>query len=151
MSGSTLTPDDFRTLRTAWSMARVRRHVDTTRRTLGPTTVPIATLMREQWELAHQSPSGQSSSIVAADPHHQFRQTVVAITAGHRIAEHHRFQMTTVHVLVGRVRVAAGATASEATSDDLLVMPRAPHSLTALTDSVVLLTSIGVATEFPRP
>jgi len=150
MPGSTLTPDDFRTLRTAWSIARVRRDVDSVRKTPSSKMVPIAALVREQWERARTSPRGQSSSIVATDPSHQFRQTVLAVTEGHRIAEHHEFQMTTVHVLVGQVRVASGTTVSTATCGDLLVMPRTPHSLTAVRDSVVLLTSIGVALEPPR-
>lgn len=149
MPGSTLRPDDFRTLRTAWSIARVRRDVASIRKTPGSKRVPIAALVREQWERARTSPRGQSSSIVATDPSRQFRQTVLAVTEGHRIAEHHDFQMTTVHVLVGQVRVASGTTVSTATCGDLLVMPRTPHSLTAVRDSVVLLTSIGVARSHP--
>lgn len=45
-----------------------------------------------------------------------------------------------VHVLRGRVLLAAGGQTWEGRDGDLLIVPDAPHSLQALQDSAVLLT-----------
>jgi quercetin dioxygenase-like cupin family protein len=45
-----------------------------------------------------------------------------------------------VHVLSGRVRLAAGEVSWDASAGDLLVVPAGRHGLAALEDATVLLT-----------
>lgn len=65
---------------------------------------------------------------------------MVALAAGTSLAEHENPGEVTVFVLDGRVRLASAAAAWEGRKGDLLVVPRARHSLEALTDAAVLLT-----------
>lgn len=150
VSPTTLSTHDIRTLRAAWSIARSSRNLNASSQTANATKVSIAAVMREQWDRAHQSPRGHSAATIEAAPADAFRHSIVAITAGNRINEHHGLGTTTVHVLVGRVRVACATESSEASSGELLVLPQAPHSVTALEDSAVLLTIATPAQENPR-
>lgn len=68
------------------------------------------------------------------------RQTLIALRAGERLDDHENPGEATVHVLRGRVRLTAGTVSGEAGEGDLLPVPDARHSLTAVDDSVVLLT-----------
>lgn len=70
------------------------------------------------------------------------RQTVIALTKDAALAEHTSPGEASVYVLRGRVSLAAGAESWEGRDGDLLLVPDSPHSLTALTDSVVLLTVV---------
>src|SRR6516165_10854716 len=63
------------------------------------------------------------------------RQTVIALAKDAALAEE-----ASLYVLRGRVTLAAGADSWEGREGDLLLIPDAPHSLTALADSAVLLT-----------
>ena len=92
--------------------------------------------------LAHAagSGSGRSAHTVVGGHGRTLRQTVVALVGGQRLDEHENPGEATVHVLRGRVRLAAGDDAAEGGAGELLVVPDARHSLEALEDSVVLLT-----------
>jgi len=70
------------------------------------------------------------------------RQTVIALAEGAALAEHTSPGEATLYVLRGRVTLAAGADSWEGREGDLLVLPDAPHSLTARADSAVLLTVV---------
>jgi quercetin dioxygenase-like cupin family protein len=70
------------------------------------------------------------------------RQTVIALAKGAALAEHASPGEATLYVLRGRVTLAAGTESWEGRDGDLLVIPDAPHSLTALADSAVLLTVV---------
>lgn len=71
---------------------------------------------------------------------HVLRQTVIALTAGHGLAEHGSPGEGTVHVLSGRVRLRTADAGWDGCGGDLLTVPAARHSLDALEDSVVLLS-----------
>ena len=150
MSPTTLSTHDIRTLRAAWSIARSSRNLDASSQAVKAPKVSIAAVMREQWDHAHRSPRGHSSAAIDAAPADRFRHSVVAITAGNRINEHHGLGTTSLHVLIGRVRVACATESSEVSSGELVVLPRSPHSVTALEDSAVLLTIATPAQENPR-
>jgi quercetin dioxygenase-like cupin family protein len=68
------------------------------------------------------------------------RQTVLALVAGQRLDEHENPGEATLHVLHGRVRLAAGDIAEEGQTGDLLVIPDARHILETLEETAVLLT-----------
>jgi quercetin dioxygenase-like cupin family protein len=71
---------------------------------------------------------------------HLLYQSVIALARGQRIEEHHNPGEASVQVLRGRVRVTAGDDTTDGSPGQLLIVPGARHSLTALEDSVVLLT-----------
>lgn len=95
---------------------------------------------RQQMEGARTASSGRSAKTVYGGHEHVLRQTVIALLDGRQLSEHENPGEATVHVLRGRVRLAAGDVSWEGSAGDLLVVPDAPHSLTALADAAVLLT-----------
>ena len=70
------------------------------------------------------------------------RQTVIALAKDAALAEHASPGEATLYVLRGRVTLTAGTASWEGREGDLLVIPDAPHSVTALADSAVLLTVV---------
>lgn len=97
---------------------------------------------REQGGQARAHASGRAAATVYGGHEHQLRQTVIALVSGATLAEHANPGEATVQVLSGRVRLDSGQTSWEGRSGDLLVVPAAPHSLTALEDASVLLTVV---------
>lgn len=67
-------------------------------------------------------------------------QTLIALLAGSTLADHENHGQATVLVVRGRVRLTVGDSFSEGAPYDLLAVPAAVHGLTAVEDSVVLLT-----------
>ena len=100
----------------------------------------LTALAREQLELAQRASSGRSASTVYGGHEHTLRQTVIALEAGQVLEEHENPGEAPVHVLRGRVRLAAGETSWEGSTGDLLVVPDSRHTLEALEASAVLLT-----------
>jgi len=98
-------------------------------------------LAREQLERATDEPSGRSSSTVFGGHEHVLRQTVIALREGSSLTEHNSPGEATIIVLSGRVRLSAGSTSWEGRKGDLLVIPPERHSLEALKDTVVVLTT----------
>jgi len=66
---------------------------------------------------------------------------VVALREGSSLTEHNSPGEATIIVLSGRVRLSAGSTSWEGRKGDLLVIPEARHSLEALEDTVIVLTT----------
>lgn len=97
-------------------------------------------LAREHLERARQAGAGRSAETVYGGHEHTLRQTVVALTAGTTLADHENPGEATVHVLSGRVRLAAGDDSWDGRDGDLIVIPPAVHNLHAVTDAAVLLT-----------
>jgi quercetin dioxygenase-like cupin family protein len=100
----------------------------------------LTALVRQQLELARAASSGRSSATVYGGHEHQLRQTVIALAAGQTLNEHENPGEATVHVLHGRVRLAAGNTSWDGTAGDLLIVPDSRHNLEALEEAAVLLT-----------
>ena len=98
-------------------------------------------LAREHLERATDEPSGRSSSTVFGGHEHVLRQTVIALREGSSLTEHNSPGEATIIVLSGRVRLSAGSTSWEGRKGDLLVIPPERHSLEALTDTVIVLTT----------
>ena len=100
----------------------------------------LTALAREQLKIARQASSGRSAHTVYGGHDHVLRQTLIALTASHKLDEHDNPGEATLHVLHGRVRLNAGDLSWEGSPGDLLIVPAARHSLDALEDSTVLLT-----------
>lgn len=98
-------------------------------------------IAREQLEHAKDASSGRSSSTLFGGHERVLRQTVVALREGSSLTEHNSPGEATIIVLSGRVRLSAGNTNWEGRKGDLLVIPEARHSLEALEDTVILLTT----------
>ena len=73
------------------------------------------------------------------------RQTMLALLAGSHLAEHDSPPEATLHVLTGRVRLTGQNRTWELEPGDLVAIPSERHAVTALEDSVFLLTVIGNA------
>ena len=91
---------------------------------------------------ADDGPGGGSRAAQTVVGGHEkaLRQTVIALAKDAALAEHASPGEASLYVLRGRVTLAAGADSWEGREGDLLLIPDAPHSLTALADSAVLLT-----------
>lgn len=100
----------------------------------------LTALAREQLDLARRTSNGRSAKTVYGGHAHLLRQTVIALLAGQQLDEHQSPGEATVHVLNGRVRLAAGDVSWDGTAGDLLVVPDTRHTLQALADATVLLT-----------
>ena len=100
----------------------------------------LTALVRQQLNLAENASSGRSASTVYGGHEHVLRQTVIALAAGQMLDEHENPGEATVHVLHGRVRLAAGDTSWDGSPGDLLTVPDSRHTLEALEAAAVLLT-----------
>jgi quercetin dioxygenase-like cupin family protein len=100
----------------------------------------LTSLAIQHLEAARESSAGRSALTVVGGQAHTLRQTLIALRAGAALDEHENPGEATVHVLAGRVRLATHDTSSDGMAGDLLVVPDARHSLTAIEDAAVLLT-----------
>lgn len=100
----------------------------------------LEALARTHAQQAAENPAGRSATTVHGGHEYVLRQTLIALVAERGLSEHESPGEATLHVLRGRVRLDAGDDGWEARTGDLLIIPPVRHSLTALEDSVVLLT-----------
>jgi quercetin dioxygenase-like cupin family protein len=100
----------------------------------------LTALAREQLAGAARASSGRSARTVYGGHEHVLRQTVIALQAGQKLAEHDNPGEATVQVLHGRIRLTSGDNAWEGFTGDLIIVPDARHELEAIEASTVLLT-----------
>ncbi len=94
-------------------------------------------------ELAHkaaESASGRAADTVVGGHEKRLRQTVVALRAGVEMAEHESPGEASLLVISGGLWLVAGETRWHGREWDFLVIPNAPHSVEAETDTTFLLT-----------
>lgn len=89
---------------------------------------------------ALSAPSGRGMRTVDGGRPHLLHQTVIALARGQRLDEHDNPGEATVQVLRGRVRITAGNDTTDASAGQLLIVPGARHSVTALEDAALLRT-----------
>lgn len=99
-------------------------------------------LAREHLDRATAHDSGRSATTVYGGHEHHLRQTLLALTAGTHLTEHHSPGEATLIVLQGRVRLHAGTTTWDGRTGDLIAIPPDRHSVEALDDSAILLTVV---------
>ncbi len=100
----------------------------------------LTALVRHQVEIAREASSGRSATTVYGGHEHILRQTVIALAEGRQLDEHRSPGEATLYVLSGRVELRSGEVSWSGWTGDLLIIPDASHTLTALEDSAVLLT-----------
>lgn len=103
--------------------------------------ISLTALAREQLVLARNAPSGRSAHTVFGGHEHSLRQTLIALAAGRKLDEHESPGEATIYVVHGRVRLSAGDNSWDGASGHHMIVPDARHTLEALEDAVVLLTT----------
>ncbi len=98
----------------------------------------------EALALALQEQSGRSAVTIHGGQDRALRETVIALLAGHELAEHDSPGEATLQVLRGRVRLTSGDQRWDGSEGDHVIIPRARHALLALEDAAVLLTVVKV-------
>ncbi|WP_337061800.1 cupin domain-containing protein [Kineococcus sp. G2] len=94
----------------------------------------------EHLSTARTSAHGRSAHLLVHDGH--LRQTLIALRAGEGLSEHNPPQAATLQVFVGRVRITAGEDEAEVGAGELVELVHQRHSVSALEDSVFLLTTV---------
>ncbi|MEE6177611.1 cupin domain-containing protein [Mycobacterium sp. 050134] len=103
-------------------------------------SISLTGLASEKLAEAKQSHSGRAAHTIHGGHAHELRQTVLALLAGHDLAEHDSPGEATLQVLRGHVRLTAGDDAWDGRTGDYVVIPARRHALHAVEDSVVILT-----------
>jgi quercetin dioxygenase-like cupin family protein len=91
---------------------------------------------------AREAHAGRAAENLILGQAHALSQTVIALTAGHELAEHESPGEATLLVLGGRVTFHAGDRSRALTAGDLLPIPPERHSVSADEDSVLVLTVV---------
>ncbi len=99
-------------------------------------------LARTQLAAARATSSGRAARTVYGGHEHALRQTLIALAAGHSLAEHDSPGEATLHVLSGRVRLVTDTDTWDGRAGDLIIIPPVPHSLETVEDAAVLLTVV---------
>lgn len=100
----------------------------------------LIALSRELLAQAAGSPQGRFARTVYGGHDHRLRQTLVALTEGSEMPEHNGPEESTLIVITGHVSLLTDGDEWVGHEGDLIVVPRAPHTVTAHEDSAVLLT-----------
>jgi quercetin dioxygenase-like cupin family protein len=102
--------------------------------------ISLKAKVRELAHTASEASSGRAADTVFGGHEKRMRQTVISLRAGAKLAEHQSPGEATLLVISGRLRLLAGETAWPGREWDFLVIPNAPHSVEAETDTTFLLT-----------
>jgi quercetin dioxygenase-like cupin family protein len=103
-------------------------------------TISLTALAGEKLAEAKQTQSGRAAHTIHGGHTHELRHTVVALLAGHALAEHDSPGEATLQVLRGHLRLTAGSESCDCQTGDYVDIPPQRHALEALEDSVVMLT-----------
>jgi quercetin dioxygenase-like cupin family protein len=110
-------------------------------------SISLIDMAEEKLTQAREAHSGRAAHTIHGGHDHELRQTVLALAAGHELAEHDSPGEATLQVLHGHVRLSANTDAWEGKTGDHVTIPPERHALTAIQDSVILLTVIA---QLPR-
>ncbi|MEE6273082.1 cupin [Georgenia sp. MJ206] len=99
----------------------------------------LTALTQSHLEAARTSDHGRSAELLVRDG--VLRQSILALVAGSELGEHNSPHAASLQVLLGRVRV-TGPDTSELTTGGLHVLTHERHAVSALEDSVFLLTTV---------
>jgi quercetin dioxygenase-like cupin family protein len=85
--------------------------------------------------------SGRASRTLHGGRDHALRQLLMALAADQSLSDHEAPREATLQVMTGHVRLTTGGGDWEGYAGDFVVIPTVRHGLTAVTDSVVLLST----------
>ncbi len=100
----------------------------------------LIALADQQLDIARQAASGRSAHTVRGGRRHSLHQTLLALVAGRGLDDHESPGEATLQILRGRVRLATAEDSWEGTAGSYFDIPPQRHNLSAIEDSVVLLT-----------
>ena len=101
----------------------------------------LARLAQQHLATARAAEHGRSTELLLHDG--PLRQTVIALVAGAELSEHNAPPAASLQVLLGRVRVSGQEDADvEAAAGELDLLTHHRHAVTAVEDSVILLTTV---------
>jgi quercetin dioxygenase-like cupin family protein len=93
-------------------------------------------------EQAGESHNGRATQLLHTAPDVGLAQVLLAIRAGHELADHENPGEATLHGISGRAQLNAGDDAWSVSAGELLVIPRRRHAVVAEEDFVGLLTIV---------
>jgi len=93
-------------------------------------------------EKARTARAGRASHMVVGGPLTEMTQTLIALTYRSRLDDHENPGEATILVLEGEVELGTAEESCTAMKGDMVAIPDARHHLTAMTDAVILLTSV---------
>lgn len=102
--------------------------------------IDLTLLATEHLEAARTSPNGRSSTKIVGDHTALLRSNLIALAEGAVLQDHESPGEATLTVLVGSIKFHALGESVTLTEGQMLVIPAARHGLSALSDSVVVLT-----------
>ena len=103
--------------------------------------VSLTATADEQLASARESNSGRAAHTVYGGHEHFLRQTVIALVGGRETSVHRSPGEATLLVLRGALKVTAGDDSWQGAVGDFLIIPAGTHSVLALEDSVMLLST----------
>jgi len=103
-------------------------------------SISLTNLAAETLSEAQKVHSGRAAHTIHGGHEHELRQTVLALLAGHDLAEHDSPGEATLQVLQGHVRLTVGSDGWDGRAGDYVAIPPERHALHAVEDSVVMLT-----------
>lgn len=93
-------------------------------------------------EKARTSSAGRASHKIVGGPKTEMTQTLIALANGTSLDDHESPGEATLLVLEGEVELGTDDESLAAGQGDMVAIPDVRHFLTAMTDSVVLLTAV---------
>ncbi len=96
----------------------------------------------EVLEQARQLDAGRSGRTLTPGAGAALKQTILALTAGNRLQDHHAPGPATIQVLQGRVRLGSPTGEVDLSAGEWAPIPDTTHDLLAMTDAAVLLTVV---------
>ncbi|WP_225754332.1 cupin [Actinotalea sp. Marseille-Q4924] len=99
----------------------------------------LVAMGRQHLDLARAGEHGRSAEMLVHDG--VLRQTVIAIVGGGELGEHNSPHAASIQVLLGRVEV-TGQPSTVVEEGHLVELTHQRHAVTALEDSVFLLTTV---------
>ena len=105
-------------------------------------TTDLNALAEELLDTASLASSGREMRAFHGAPGGSLTQLVLALVAGRTLSDHENPGQATLQVLRGRVELATADEQWQLESGGYLVIPQQRHQLTALEDSVVILTVV---------
>lgn len=109
--------------------------------TYSPGPHDLTALTRSTLDVALENPHGRHGDLLLRDGH--LRQSIIALKSGASLADHNAPPAATLQVLVGSVEVTAGSgTDVRLETGQLVQLTKERHGVSALEDSVFLLTTV---------